>query len=117
MSEEYVLPLKASKNELSRLNDLTEDDELCSPEWRFAYFMRDRSSVTSLDWIKQIIKACESGKKIVNPMSPREELKNELKKFYQLSDLQTGYRNGIHEAVRIIAKEHPDVAQWLDGDN
>ncbi|MCO7127783.1 hypothetical protein NIE88_18720 [Sporolactobacillus shoreicorticis] len=109
MSESYVLNEKVAVDTLERLNNTGE----CTLSECLYRALGTTPTSDDLDQASDFITALKSGKKIVNPLSAREELKDELKKFYQLSDMQTGYRKGIHEAVRIIAKEHPDVADWL----
>ncbi|WP_028982858.1 hypothetical protein [Sporolactobacillus terrae] len=70
------------------------------------------------DWVRAIY----SGKKIVNPMSPREELeqylvdRQEEAKYPSGDDVRIriiGIKQGVKKAIEIIAKEHPDVADWI----
>lgn len=63
------------------------------------------SDETVEDWIA----ALKSGKKIVNPLSPKEELRSLYFGIEGLSD----FHSGINQALKIIAKEHPDVKDWL----
>jgi hypothetical protein len=119
MSEPYTLPFRLSEAELKDLNagQSDKDDKLYSPEFRFAIFMRNREGVMSLDWIHKVIKACRSGKKIVNPMSPAEELRILRDAYAGPVDVTAlGAVKGeklIDNVVEIIAKEHPDVKDWL----
>lgn len=80
------------------------------------------SDETVEDWIA----ALKSGKKIVNPMSPREELEiyyaDQEDAIKYPIDMEgriraIAIRKGIKKAVEIIAKEHPDVADWLGDQN
>lgn len=119
MNEPYILPFRLSEAELKDLNvEQNDKNNNLSPEYRFARFMKNRNSVTALDWIDEVIKACRSGKKIVNPMSPREELKK-AHDYYSsdiaISAFDGGRAAGIELAVEIIAREHPDVKDWLNG--
>jgi hypothetical protein len=78
--------------------------------------------MADLDDISDWISALKSGKKIVNPLSPREELemyltdRQEEAKYPSGVDVRIrviGIKKGVKKALEIIAKEHPDVADWL----
>ncbi|MFT8709474.1 MAG: hypothetical protein ABF820_08605 [Sporolactobacillus sp.] len=73
-----------------------------------------------LEQVEDMIAAIKSGKNIVNPLSPKEELKRYYNSFdssdtdfKQYSDFP---ETAIEKTLTIIAKEHPDVATWLDGE-
>lgn len=71
-----------------------------------------------LDQVENWIAALKSGKKIINPLSPKEELEKTFKaaaSYHEVSYCE-GYKTGIETALSIISKEHPDVADWLGGD-
>jgi hypothetical protein len=72
--------------------------------------------MADLDDISDWIAALKSGKKIVNPMSAREELRKMLKDEESEPEDRLwydGWKKGIIRATEIIAKEHPDVKDWL----
>ncbi|UAK17581.1 hypothetical protein [Sporolactobacillus terrae] len=78
----------------------------------------DRIEISQVeDWIA----ALKSGKKIVNPLSPKEEFRRSLGHLCGLANSVGGeylqLKNEILEVVRIIAKEHPDVGEWLKEDD
>jgi hypothetical protein len=109
----YVLKNKVHSTVLSSLNGYGND----SNAGKLASALADTwpSDNDLDDWIA----ALKSGKKIVMQMSPREELLqlyNEyLAKRVPCSEesFVNGMKCGIKDAVKIIAKEHPDVADWL----
>jgi hypothetical protein len=129
MSEPYTLPFRLSEAELKDLNagQSDKDDKLYSPEFRFALFMKNREGVMSLDWIHKVIKACRSGKKIVNPLSPEEIFKMNYRSALDeariyvpeegYSKRDSDYVEGARMAINCAAELHPDLKDWLkDGD-
>jgi hypothetical protein len=70
-----------------------------------------------MDELEDWIAAIKSGKNIVNPLSPRKELR------MYLEDILHGKKHGItryeiaFQTAEIIAKEHPDVKDWLEQDD
>ncbi|EST11272.1 hypothetical protein [Sporolactobacillus laevolacticus] len=123
MSEDmYVLKHKVTPVQLVRLNDRTMQE---SPEdYPDSYLITVLSEAIEsdikipygFDQVQDWIVALKSGKKIVNPMSPREELEQYYDQYCSDTPAGREVRVIIKETVDIIAKEHPDVADWL-GDN
>lgn len=128
MSEDvYVLTHKASVEQLDNLNKTEFWDE--PEDYDDSNLISNLYSTIECDvtpyGMSQVcdwIAALKSGKKIVNPMSPREE----LKQYYDGMCFSVESRSGnpfypkqlIECVVEIIAKEHPDVSGWLkDGDS
>ncbi|MCO7177038.1 hypothetical protein ACFP7A_01325 [Sporolactobacillus kofuensis] len=118
MSEDvYRLKNKVSCDALAELNDRdkwTDIDakvDMVDNLYR-AIDTSDGERIT-IDQIENWIAALQSGKKIVNPMSPREEMEKAYKSFGTKSDVGVATRTGILLAIEIIAKEYPDVADWL----
>lgn len=104
MSEPYELEKAVGYQVLRQLNNRKfEDDE------RVFEAYRSFSGHASTDEIRDWLLAVESGKKIVNPLSPREE----VRELYYSQKNEHGERSLILDLLEIIAKEHPDVADWL----
>jgi hypothetical protein len=108
MSEDvYVLKYKLPHEILDYLNDHPGKAGLSK-------VLRDVVTFKGKDEVLDMVNACWSGKKIVNPMTPREELKKLMDTSYWTEDFVAG----VQRAVEVIAKEYPDVADWLkDGDS
>ncbi|MFT8362937.1 MAG: hypothetical protein ABF608_07110 [Sporolactobacillus sp.] len=106
MSEEYVLKNKAEKYVLDDLNNQKKPYAE-----RIGYAINDSNSdYISLETVEDWISALKSDMKIVNPLSPREELRSLYFGIEGFSD----FHSGINQAIKIIAKEHTDVADWLE---
>lgn len=78
---------------------------------------RENGLPHKLDIVDDWITALKSGKKIVNPLSPRDGLKSVYEKYKQSDTSDSYYQGmarGIRDAVEIIAEEHPDVKDWLE---
>lgn len=114
MSEPYVLKKAENFSVVQELNDVVRNgyEGIAINRAMGAWTQENPGQgFPKLDQIEDWITALKSGKKIINPMSPREELKH----YYES---ECGYvQYGVNKAIEIIAKEHPDVANWLkDGD-
>ncbi|WP_332238908.1 hypothetical protein [Sporolactobacillus sp. KGMB 08714] len=106
MSEPYTLRYRQSEETLQKLN---RDSGLTG----FKRAIEDVVAVSGKDEVIDMVAACWSGKKIVNPMSPREEL-NKLMDALFPSD-----KNLVRQVLGIIAKDpkHAEVKDWLkDGE-
>jgi hypothetical protein len=113
MSEPYTLKKPVNSIVLKALNDDNKFSyNLASAINRSEYFPDDEQFD---DWIS----AMKSGKKIVNPLSPRKELNKFVEKIKNSSMMnKIPTLDFIDQAIQIIAKEHPDVADWLrEGEN
>jgi hypothetical protein len=116
MSEIYTLK-EAVPDEV--LRELNRDVSL--PVQKIFLATDEFNTYPDMDELDDWIAAVKSGKKIVNPMTPREE----LKKYYDGMCYSVESRAGnpfypkqlIECAVEIIAKEHPDVSGWLEEDD
>jgi hypothetical protein len=114
-----MLKFEASKKVVGLLNGVSEE---YGPVVAMMNAIEE-STTENLDELQDWLDALKSGKKIVNPISPREELKKEYDAImHEISLNKVGYydgkKNGIEAAIEIIAKDHPDVADWLkDGDS
>jgi hypothetical protein len=106
MSEPYVLNKRVTEETLERLNN-TGDYTLSQCLYRA---LGTANASDDLNQASDFISALKSGKKIVNPLSPREELR---KVYERHNDYVPGTQAGIEIAIKIIAKEHPDVVDWL----
>lgn len=108
MSEDvYVLNKKVSKPVLYNLNQKKSIETALTHN----YQKEDFNQIE--DWIA----ALKSGKKIVNPMSPKEELKL---KYRDIESDEFNFVNPktiIEDVVEIIAKEYPDVKGWIKDDD
>jgi hypothetical protein len=127
MSEEaYVLKKKASCDVLAGLNDRDRwtDIEAKTDMVNNLYRALETSGEEriTIDQVENWISALKSGKKIVNPLSPKEELemyltdRQEEAKYPSGDDVRIrviGIKQGVKKAIEIISKEHPDVADWL----
>jgi hypothetical protein len=116
MSEPYTLKTRVGINTLSHLND-HQKNRMGRLKGALECF-----STNDAEEIIDLVHAVFSGKKIVNPMSPREELemyltdRQEEAKYPSGDDVRIrviGIKQGVKKAIEIIAKEHPDVADWL----
>lgn len=117
MSEDvYVLKELISFDALRSLNHSRDKSKIVENLWH-AIGNLDKGW-PQFDQVEDMIAALKSGKKIVNPMSPREE----LEKFREtpvdvVSPEPISFNDIIDTVIEIIAKEHPDVKDWLkDGD-
>ncbi|BBN97477.1 hypothetical protein [Sporolactobacillus terrae] len=126
MSEDYVLKTEVDNMTLYELNIHFGDGKykVANIHHAIEKWLEDNlgNGYPSLEQLEDWIAALKSGKKIVNPLSPREKVKwlfdyvakdktAELyHKQYVLDTLQ--------EFIIQIAKEHPDVKDWLkDGES
>ncbi|MFX3616248.1 MAG: hypothetical protein ACE3JK_01790 [Sporolactobacillus sp.] len=108
MSEYYVLKKAIDKDALDELNIRHWED------WARIFGAAEAMNhVPDTDQIEDWIAGIKSDTEIVNPVTPREELRSLYFDIDGLSD----FHSGISQALKIIAKEHPDVAGWLkDGE-
>lgn len=107
MSEPFVLKVRVGINTLSHLND-HQKNRMGRLKGALECF-----STNEPEEIVDIVHAVFSGKKIVNPMSPRDELKQWYDGFSAGCISHLNVRESIEKVIEIIAKEHPDVADWL----
>ncbi|WP_028983307.1 hypothetical protein [Sporolactobacillus terrae] len=110
MSEQYVLKTSVSENQLRALNE-------AYGTWAIKSAIEKDKDYPTFEEVADWLAAKRSGKKIVNPMSPRDGLKSVYEKYKQSDTSDSYYQGmarGIRNAVEIIAKEHPDVADWLE---
>nr|DAL87902.1 MAG TPA: hypothetical protein [Caudoviricetes sp.] len=117
MSEPYTLKKAVNDEALKILNSDW------SPAVKISTVFRVADHPETEEEAKDRVTAIFSGKEIVNPLSPREELKREIdyaikKKEMSIPDTNIyGYFNGLivglNQATEIIAKKHPDVKDWL----
>jgi hypothetical protein len=117
MSEPYYLKCPTNEEALECLNRLSINH---------IGLKVDYHAISGVDEVDDWANAIKSGKKIINPLSPREEFETmwEIAKNNAKPDIVDGsdekclaYADGIYDAAKIIAKEHPDVADWLkDGE-
>lgn len=123
MSEPYTLKKAVDKDVLNKLNNVER-----------TYMTKTRRIFSSLNVsgdideikIEQLEDWCaavKSGKKIVNPMPPREIFQ---KNYYStVDDIKTNpddegskaFKAGMDCAYECFVKEHPDVADWLKEDD
>lgn len=114
MSEDvYVLKYVADENIIELLNETAEE------EYQVVALMNaiEQSPTEKLDEVSDWIAALKSGKKIVNPLSLDEELKQKYIKTYDANwankQYREGYSDGMRDCLKIVSKKHPDVADWL----
>jgi hypothetical protein len=105
MSEPYVLKTIVGINTLSHLND-HQKNIMGRLKGALECF-----STNEPEEIVDIVHAVFSGNKIVNPMSPEEEFRKKRAELIG-SDLDI-VGEFVDPLVEIIAKEHPDVKDWL----
>ncbi|WP_028976459.1 hypothetical protein [Sporolactobacillus terrae] len=116
MSEEtYVLKNWKSEKVLEKLNSI-------SGYAGFKCAIEEIHQVNGKEDVIDMANACWSHKRIVNPMSPKEELRLLRDAYAGPVDITNlGAAKGeelIDSVVEIIAREHPDVKDWLkDGDH
>lgn len=118
MSEDvYVLEKAVNSAILYELN-MSIDASLRLYKGYTAYLRRTHHGYPTMKEIEDWVSAIESGKKIVNPMSPKEELKQYYDGMCLYIETHAGNliypKEYIKRVVKIIAKEHPDVADWLE---
>lgn len=99
MSEEYTLKSRVGSNTLSNLNDK-----------QLLYKSRITQALNFFspneEQMIDIVHAVYSGKKIVNPLSPREE-------FYRYYEqLSPNGRRDINGAIEIFRKEFHGIENW-----
>lgn len=111
MSEDaYVLKKEVSDDVLTELNSsLIPENRLFKAQYVDQFY-------PPFDVISDWMSAIKSGKKIVNPMPPKEELIKYREDILNGKKAAMTRISMLYEMVDIIAKKHPDVATWLDGD-
>jgi hypothetical protein len=105
MSEPYTLKTRVGINTLSHLND-HQKNRMGRIKGALECF-----STNDEEEIVDLVHAVFSGKEIVNPLSPEEEFRKKRAELIG-SDLDV-VGEFVDPLVEIIAKEHPDVADWL----
>jgi hypothetical protein len=119
MSED-VYVLKEKVDELVLFNLSKNHGTTTGNLYRAISKYRDVSNIDmypSLEKVSDWIAALKSGKKIVNPMSPREKIKwlyDDVAKDKTVEIYHKQYvLDTLQEFIIQIAKEHPDVTDWL----
>jgi hypothetical protein len=108
MSEDvYMLKYRKSEKILKKLNATLGYSS-------FKNALKEINYVHGKEDVIDMANACWSGKKIVNPPSPSEDLKRLTNRFEWTDD----FIAGVQAAVKAISQDpkHAEVKDWLDGD-